>query len=111
MTAEEKKEIEGLKDLLETTLGEIREDRKAFEDEKKSFSEEMVDHKKDHETIKTKLTKLEKAVEPIKKERDRFMWLGRLGITIFGAVSAIAVFWWICLQIYDRYKPVIKENL
>ena len=101
MTAAEEAEIKG---LLEKALDEIEEERERNAKERLAWSVERQEHKDDHDFIKGEISWLRGAVEPMKKERDRFTWLGRLGITIFGAISAIAAFWWLCLQIFDSYR-------
>ena len=94
MTAAEEAD---LKSLLIKTLKENVEERR-------SWAEEMKGHKDDHDDIKSELKWLRGSVKPMVKERERFTWLGRLGITIFGASTAIGAFWYLCIQIISSFR-------
>ena len=103
------KEEKDLKELIEDAVHGIKKEREDHLEEREAFRQRIIKDNVDHDFLKKEIAWLKKAVEPMKNERDRFTWLGRLGITIFGAVTAVAGLWWLFIQIYDRYKPVIKE--
>ena len=101
VTAAEEAELTG---LVKTAIKDLKKERDEHAKERKAWALEMKEHKEDHDAIKLELKWLRGAVEPMKKERDRFTWLGRLGITIFGAATAIGAFWYLCIQIISSFR-------